>query len=96
MSTTCAATGSTAPLPPLASRASPPTSYATLRHGVAYAGQLLSGLDAWMTRKEFDSVDAIRGLLAVPAEADQTVYERAGYLAALEKARTTYSPLVRR
>ncbi len=37
---------------------------ALLRHGPAYAGELVSGLSGWMSRKGFDSIDQFRGMLA--------------------------------
>jgi dihydroorotate dehydrogenase (fumarate) len=64
------------------------TTSALLRHGPAYATRLLDGLAAWMKRKGFATVDAVRGLLAVPAEADQEARERAGYVAAMRAANT--------
>lgn len=69
------------------------TTSALLRRGTGYSGELIAELTDWLIRKEFDSVSAMRGLLAVPAEADHAAYERAGYLAALEKAKQTYAPL---
>ncbi len=66
------------------------TTSALLRHGPGHAAVLLEGLTDWMTRKRFDSVEEFRGRLAVPREVDQTAYERAGYLSALEQARATY------
>ncbi|MDO5501109.1 MAG: dihydroorotate dehydrogenase-like protein, partial [Propionibacteriaceae bacterium] len=69
------------------------TTSALLRRGAGYTGGLIAQLTDWLVRKEFSSVSAMRGLLAVPADADQTAYERAGYLAALEKAKQTYAPM---
>jgi dihydroorotate dehydrogenase (fumarate) len=69
------------------------TTSAMLRSGPDYARDLLEQLTDWLVRREFASVDAMRGLLAVPADADHAVYERAGYLAALEKAKETYAPM---
>lgn len=59
---------------------------ALLRHGPDHAAVLLDGLEAWMVRKGFDSVDAMRGLLAVRAGTDAAVYERAGYVVTLREA----------
>jgi dihydroorotate dehydrogenase (fumarate) len=59
---------------------------ALLRHGPAYAGELLDGLTRWMRRKGFESVDDVRGLLAVPSTADRDAYERAGYVSAMRAA----------
>jgi dihydroorotate dehydrogenase (fumarate) len=62
------------------------TASALLRHGAGYASVLLDGLSAWMTRKGFSSVSAVRGLLAVPAAANAPALERAGYVSALRAA----------
>ncbi len=70
------------------------TTSALLRQGPGHARSLVDGLSRWMQRKEFDSVDAMRGLLAVPPGIDATAYERAGYVSALEKARNVYGALV--
>lgn len=59
---------------------------ALLRHGPKYAGELLDGLASWMARKRFGTVDEVRGLLAVPPEADAAAYERAGYVTAMRAA----------
>ena len=55
---------------------------------------LVDGLEDWMRRHDFTTPDQFRGRLAVPAGVDQTAYERAGYVAALEKARHTYGDVV--
>ncbi len=69
------------------------TASALLRHGPGYATTLLDGLSDWMARKGFATVDELRGLLAVPADADEEVYERAGYVAALREANSgIYGP----
>jgi dihydroorotate dehydrogenase (fumarate) len=59
---------------------------ALLRHGPGHAAVLLDGLTAWMRRKGYASLGDLRGILAVPAEADQTAHERAGYVRALQVA----------
>jgi dihydroorotate dehydrogenase (fumarate) len=64
------------------------TASALLRHGVEYAGDLLTGLTEWMTEKQFTSVDQVRGLLAVPRDDQATSYERTGYVAAMRNANT--------
>jgi len=69
------------------------TASALLRHGPEHATALLDGLTAWMDRKGFRTVDEVRGMLAVPSDADATDYERAGYVSALQAARTSdYGP----
>jgi dihydroorotate dehydrogenase (fumarate) len=62
------------------------TASALLRHGPAHATALLDGIEDWMARKGFAAVDEVRGLLAVPLEADEAEYERAGYVGALRQA----------
>ena len=69
------------------------TTSSLVRHGAGYARKLIDGLDDWMARKEFTSVADFRGLLAVPADADGSERARAGYVAALERAKTTYGSL---
>jgi dihydroorotate dehydrogenase (fumarate) len=69
------------------------TTSALLRHGPNYAADLLEGLTAWMSRKGFDALDRVRGLLAVPSEADAAAYERAGYVTAMRAANAgAYTP----
>jgi len=67
---------------------------ALVRHGAGFSATLLDGLTAYLDRKGFSGVDAIRGLLAVPAEAEPNAYERAGYVAALERAKRQYGALL--
>lgn len=62
------------------------TTSALLRHGPEHAGALLAGLESWMARKGFDGVDELRGLLAVPHDADRSGFARAGYVTALRAA----------
>jgi dihydroorotate dehydrogenase (fumarate) len=46
-----------------------------------------------MARKGFDTVDDVRGLLAVPHDADAAAYGRSGYVAAMRAANAgAYSP----
>jgi dihydroorotate dehydrogenase (fumarate) len=69
------------------------TTSALLRHGPAYAAELLDGLTRWMSRKGFEDLDHVRGLLAVPPEADAAEYERAGYVSAMRAANAgAYNP----
>jgi len=66
---------------------------ALLRHGPGHAAALLDGLSDWMARKGFATVEDLRGLLAVQADADGAAFERAGYVSALRDAnRGIYDP----
>ena len=60
-----------------------------MRHGAGYAAELQKGLESYLQRKQVD-LDKLRGMLAVPRDASTAEYERNGYVAALEKAKTTY------
>ena len=62
------------------------TASALLRHGPEHATVLLDGLSAWMSRKGFQAVGELRGMLAVPADADEAAYERASYVSAMRAA----------
>ena len=66
---------------------------ALLRQGPEYASVLLDGLSEWMVRKEFETLQDVRGLLAVPLGIDTAAYERAGYSSAVRDAnRSAYEP----
>jgi dihydroorotate dehydrogenase (fumarate) len=66
---------------------------ALLRHGSSYAAELVDGLSVWMTRKGFATLDDVRGLLAVPREADAAAYERSSYVTAMRAANAgAYNP----
>lgn len=65
---------------------------ALVRHGLRRATNLIEGLDTWLDAKQL-SLDQARGMLAVPKQAAADAYERAGYVAALEKAKTVYGAL---
>lgn len=66
---------------------------ALLRHGPGYAAILLDGLREWMGRKGFETVDELRGMLAIPVGVDETARERADYVSALQGANSAaYGP----
>ena len=68
------------------------TASALIRHGPEHAAVLLDGLSEWMVRKGYTSVGELRGMLAVPAGADQAGYERAGYVSAMRSANSAQGP----
>jgi len=68
------------------------TTSSLLRHGPGHAAVLIDGLSEWLKRKGFSAVDDVRGLLAVPAGAHGSAFERAGYLTAIEEASAAYGP----
>ncbi|GAB2495083.1 dihydroorotate dehydrogenase-like protein [Luteococcus sediminum] len=65
------------------------TTSALVRHGAGYARELNRGLAAWLDRKQM-TLEQARGLLAVPTDVPADAYERAGYVAALERAKAVY------
>jgi dihydroorotate dehydrogenase (fumarate) len=62
------------------------TTSALLRHGPEHATALLDGLTAWMTRKGFQSMNDLRGKLAIPADHGEAARERASYVDTLRAA----------
>lgn len=71
------------------------TTSALVRHGVGYAGELLTGMQDWMARRGFASVAEMRGTLAAPAQTDGDFAARSDYMAALEEAQITYGSPIR-
>ncbi len=65
------------------------TTSSLVRHGAAHAQVLIDGLAGWLDRKGL-TLDQARGLLAIPADVPADEYERAGYVAALERAKQVY------
>jgi dihydroorotate dehydrogenase (fumarate) len=61
---------------------------ALLRHGPEYARVLLEGLRDWMSRKGYQGLDEVRGLLAAPDTEDRAAQERADYVVAVWDANT--------
>lgn len=66
------------------------TTAALVRHGADYAGHLADGVQSWLTRKQL-TLDKVRGMLAVPKEADADAYVRSGYVSGLESAKRIYA-----
>lgn len=65
------------------------TTSSLVRHGAGHAQVLVDGLSSWLRRKQMTLAQA-RGLLAVPADVPADAYERAGYVATLERAKATW------
>jgi len=57
---------------------------ALLRRGPGYMATLLEGLKTWMARKQFSSIDQVRGRLSLRDVADPSAFERAYYLRTLQ------------
>jgi len=57
---------------------------AVLRHGPQYLETLRDGLEAWMQRKGFTTLDEVRGRLSLKDVLDPSGFERAHYLRTLQ------------
>jgi dihydroorotate dehydrogenase (fumarate) len=57
---------------------------ALLRHGPGYTQTLRAGLEAWMQRKSFTTLDDVRGKLSLRDVTDPSGFERAHYLRTLQ------------
>ncbi len=66
------------------------TASAMLRNGPGHAAVLLDGLRDWMSRKGFDSIDEVRGRLAVGESIDRGDYDRYSYVTALQQEQIRY------
>ncbi len=66
---------------------------ALIRKGPGYARTMLDELETYLERKEFASLDALRGLLAVPAGTEGNALQRSSYVTAMERAKATYGSL---
>jgi dihydroorotate dehydrogenase (fumarate) len=66
------------------------TASALLRHGPRYAETLVDGLASWLGRRGLSSVDAVRGLAALPRDADAVTHERAAYVRAVQDLSARY------
>ncbi|MDO5534592.1 MAG: dihydroorotate dehydrogenase-like protein [Propionibacteriaceae bacterium] len=69
------------------------TTAALIRHGRSYARELVGGLQSWMVRKQFASLEQVRGMLAVPAISDGEAMRRGGYVDAIQNAKARYGSL---
>ena len=63
------------------------TASALLQHGPQRIAAMLAWMDEWMTEREYDSVDQLRGSVSQRNVADPAVYERANYYQVLHSYR---------
>ena len=54
-----------------------------LRRGPAHVGALVSGVEKWMTEREYSSVEQMKGSLSQQACPDPAAFERSNYMKAL-------------
>lgn len=56
---------------------------ALLKHGTTAIEQILTGMEAWMKAREYESVQQMRGSMSQGAVADPAAFERANYMKVL-------------
>ncbi|MBN1783202.1 dihydroorotate dehydrogenase-like protein [bacterium] len=56
---------------------------AVLKHGIPYIGDILSGVEAWMEKKGYSSVQDMRGILSMKKIAEPAAYVRSNYMKVL-------------
>ena len=59
------------------------TTSALLKHGTNAIQQILTGLEEWMTEREYESVQQMRGSMSQGAVAEPAAFERANYMKVL-------------
>ncbi len=62
-----------------------------LRYGIDHGARILSELQEWMERKEYQSVKQMRGAMSQKNVADPTAFERANYVKALSRYKNPYA-----
>ncbi|HVC18766.1 MAG TPA: dihydroorotate dehydrogenase-like protein [Vicinamibacterales bacterium] len=60
------------------------TTSALLRHGLGHMRTLLNGLEDWLSERDLDSLETIRGRMSHRNLADPVAFERANYLRILQ------------
>jgi len=57
---------------------------AILKKGIPFVTELIEGLEKWMDKNEYESVDEMKGAMSQQSVADPTSFERANYIKTLE------------
>ncbi len=66
------------------------TTSALLRHGAGYASTLVNDLTQWMDRRDYESVQQMKGSMSQQKVADPSAFERANYIKVLESYKSPY------
>jgi dihydroorotate dehydrogenase (fumarate) len=66
------------------------TTGALLRNGIGYLSTLHKDLREWMERKEYRSIEQMKGSMSQQNVADPTAFERANYIKILERYKRPY------
>jgi dihydroorotate dehydrogenase (fumarate) len=67
------------------------TTSALLKHKSGYLGTLLKDLTTWMERKEYASLEQMKGSMSQESVGEPGAFERANYIKILEKYKAEYS-----
>ena len=63
------------------------TTSALLHHGIGYLGELLEAVKRWMEKREYASVEQMKGSMSQRNVGDPSAFERANYIKVLESYR---------
>jgi dihydroorotate dehydrogenase (fumarate) len=66
------------------------TTSALLGHGIGHLSTLVNGLEAWMDRKQYASVQQMKGSMSQKHVSDPSAFERANYIKILESYKSPY------
>jgi dihydroorotate dehydrogenase (fumarate) len=66
------------------------TTSALLKNGVSFLSTLLGELKMWMERREYESVEQMKGSMSQQSVADPSAFERANYIKILESYKSPY------
>ena len=64
---------------------------ALMKNGPQYLKVLVDGLQAWLTAREYASIDEVRGLMSRQKAADPGAFERVNYIKVLESFESSYT-----
>jgi dihydroorotate dehydrogenase (fumarate) len=63
-----------------------------LKYGIAYAKEILRGVEDWMEEKEYESIELMKGSMSQQAVADPATFERVNYMKVLSSFDYRFSP----
>jgi dihydroorotate dehydrogenase (fumarate) len=66
------------------------TTSALLRNGVGHMKTLVSGVEEWMERRGYDSIEQMKGSMSQQKVADPSAFERANYIKVLQSYKSPY------
>ena len=64
---------------------------ALMKNGPQYLKVLVDGLDTWLTAREYESINEVRGLMSRQKAADPGAFERVNYIKVLESFEGSFS-----